>query len=220
MAPVWFQFAARAGTVLDVGAHVGFYALLAAHANPKGRVFAFEPHPSVYERLIRNLSLNGVENVRCVQGACGARAGTATLYEVEGRGIPSGSTLESGFMKREWGIRSRAVSVLMLDEFVAGADLGTVDLVKLDTEGTEPQVLEGMRDTLRRHRPLIFCEVLPGRGTEEALEAVFGSLGYRYYLLRNNGAKLMDRIRADMTWWNWLFEPTAGSEAGKQPRAQ
>jgi len=59
----WFHLAARAGIVLDVGAHVGFYALLAAHANPKGRVFAFEPHPSVYGRLIRNLSLNGVENV-------------------------------------------------------------------------------------------------------------------------------------------------------------
>jgi FkbM family methyltransferase len=215
MAPLWFQFAACAGSVLDVGAHVGFYALLAAHANPKGRVFAFEPHPSVYERLIRNLSLNGVENVQCVKAACGARAGAGELYEVDGRGIPSGSTLEPGFMKPEWGIRSRAVSVLMLDEFVTGADLGSVDLVKLDTEGTEPQVLEGMRDTLRRHRPLIFCEVLPDRGTEEALEAVFGLLGYRYYLLRSDGPKLMDRIRADLRWWNWLFDPTAGSEAGK-----
>lgn len=227
MAPLWFHFAARASVVLDVGAHVGFYALLAAHANPKGRVFAFEPHPTVYERLVRNVALNGVENVRCMQAACGARAGTGELYEVDGRGIPSGSTLECGFMKPEWGIRSRAVSVLMLDEFVAGADLGTVDLVKLDTEGTEPQVLEGMQDTLRRHRPVIFCEVLPDRGTEEALEAVFGSLGYRYYLLKGDGPKLMDRIRADVTWWNWLFEPTerelvpgpdippAGSEAGK-----
>ena len=215
MAPLWFHLAARAGVVLDVGAHVGFYALLAAHANPKGRVFAFEPHPTAHGRLVRNVGLNGVDHVRCMQAACGARAGTEELYEVDGPGIPSGSTLESGFMKPEWGIRSRAVRVLMLDEFVAGADVGTVDLVKLDTEGTEPQVLEGMRDTLRRQRPLIFCEVLPGRGTEEALEAVFGSLGYRYYLLRSDGPKLMDRIRADVMWWNWLFEPTAGPETGK-----
>ena len=108
--------------------------------------------------------------MRCMQAACGAWAGTGALYEVDGRGIRSGSTLESGFMKPEWGVCSRVVSVLMLDEFVTGADLGTVDLVKLDTEGTEPHVLEGTRDTLRRHRPLVFCEVLPDRGTEEALE--------------------------------------------------
>jgi len=95
------------------------------------------------------------------------------------------------------------------------------------TEGTEPQVLEGMQDTLRRDRPVVFCEVLPARGTEEALEAVFDSLGYRNYLLRGDGPKLMDRIRADGTWLNWLFGPTergvvpgadmppAGPEAGK-----
>jgi len=227
MAPLWFHLASRARVVLDVGAHVGFYALLAAHANPECAIFAFEPHPTVYGRLIRNVSLNGVENVRCMQAACGARAGTGELYEVEGRGIPSGSTLESGFMKPEWGIHSQAVSVLMLDEFVAGAAVGTVELVKLDTEGTEPQVLAGMRETLRRHRPLIFCEVLPDRGSEEALEAALGSFGYRYYLLRGDGPKLMDRIHADMRWWNWLFGPaerevvpgahipSAGTDAGK-----
>lgn len=105
-----------------------------------------------------------------------------------------------------------------LDEFVAGADLGIVDLVKLDTEGTEPQVLEGSGPRLRRHRPVISCEILPDRGTDEVLEAVFGSLGYRYYLLRSDGSKSMDRVRTDEMWWNWLLEPTAGSEAGKQAR--
>jgi FkbM family methyltransferase len=227
MAPLWFGLASRADVVLDVGAHVGLYTLLAAHANPKSRIFAFEPHPSVYGRLIRNLTLNGLENVRCMRAACGAREGTAELYEVDVPGVPSGSTLDSRFMKREWGIRSRVVSVLTLDALAAGADLGTVDLVKLDTEGTEPQVLEGMRDTLRRHRPVIFCEVLPDRGTEEALEGVFGALRYRYYLLRGDGPRLMDQIRADATCLNWLFGPAerevvpgrdtprAGSDAGK-----
>ena len=215
MAPLWFQRAAHASVVLDVGAHVGFYTLLAGHANPKGKVFAFEPHPTVHGRLVRNVGLNGLDHVRCMLTACGASAGTQALYEVVGSGIPSGSTLEGRFMNPEWGVRCRSVPVLMLDAFVADAELQTVDLVKLDTEGTEPQVLEGMRDTLRRHHPTVFCEVLPGRGTEEALEAVFGTLGYRYFLLRSEGPELKDRIFGDVRWWNWLFEPNAGSEAGK-----
>ena len=112
-------------------------------------------------------------------------------------------------MKPEWGIRSRVVSVVMVDELVPGADLATVDLVKLDTEGTEPQVLEGMRDTLRRHRSVISCEVLLDCGTEEAIEAGFDPLRYRYYLLRGDGPKLMGRIFPDGRRWNWVFVPTA-----------
>ena len=209
MTPLWFELASRADVILDVGAHVGLYTLLAAHANSRSKIFAFEPHPTVYGRLVRNVALNGVKNVRCVQAACGAMGGTGELCEVDRPGVPSGSTLDSRFMKPEWGIRSRVVSVVLLDEVVAGADLATVDLVKLDTEGTEPQVLEGMRNTLRRHRPLIFCEVLPARGTAEALEAVFGSLGYRYYLLESSGPRLMGRIIPDARWWNWAFVPPA-----------
>ena len=218
MAPLWFGLASRADVVLDVGAHVGLYTLLAAHANPKSRIFAFEPHPTVYGRLARNVALNGLENVRCVQSACGAKGGTEELHEVGVPGVPSGSTLDFRFMKPEWGIRSRVVSVVMLDEFVAGADLATVDLVKLDTEGTEPQVLEGMRNTLHRHTPVIFCEVLPDRGTEEALEAVFRALGYRYYLLRGDGPRLMGRILPDARWWNWAFVPPAELLPGRHAR--
>ena len=96
IAPPWFRLAALADVVLDVGAHVGFYAPLAAHADPKSRICAFEPHSRAYGRPTRNVALNGAENVRCMRAACRARAGTGVIYEVDGRGIPSGSTRDSG----------------------------------------------------------------------------------------------------------------------------
>ena len=61
--PLFFRLATHARVTLDVGAYVGFYTLLAAHANPTGQVYAFEPLLSVYERLQWNVMLNGLTNV-------------------------------------------------------------------------------------------------------------------------------------------------------------
>src|SRR5205814_5357903 len=63
--PLFFRLASRAQVTLDVGAHVGFFTLLAAHANPAGRVFAFEPMPAIQERLRYNVGLNQLDNVEC-----------------------------------------------------------------------------------------------------------------------------------------------------------
>src|SRR6185503_17467829 len=93
----FFRAAGRAQTVVDVGAYVGFFTLLAAHANPAARVFAFEPHPAVHQRLLRNVGLNHVPNVTCVPAAVGDERGTAELVHVPG-GLPTSSSLSPEFM--------------------------------------------------------------------------------------------------------------------------
>ena len=126
------------------------------------------------------------------------------------------------FMKPEWGLRAWPVEVVTLDRVVSDQRLGRVDLVKVDTEGAEADVLGGMRRTLHRDRPVIFCEVLPGRHTEEALEAILRPLDYRYYLLTPEGPNPMQRIRAHHTWLNWLFaslEATCRPPLGKRGMA-
>lgn len=74
MSPLWFRLASRAAVVFDIGAQVGFYTLLAAHANPRGRIFSFEPHPTGYERLVRHVALNRAENVRCFEAPAEPRS--------------------------------------------------------------------------------------------------------------------------------------------------
>jgi hypothetical protein len=75
--PLFFRLAAQSRVTLDVGAYVGFYTLLAAHANPDGQVCAFEPLPSVFRRLQRNIALNRLTNVQCVAAAVGEADGEA-----------------------------------------------------------------------------------------------------------------------------------------------
>jgi hypothetical protein len=101
------------------------------------------------------------------------------------------------------------VPVVTLDRFVRDHGVSNVDLVKLDIEGTEPQALHGMQDTLRRDHPILICEVLKGFGTEQVLGDLLAPNGYRYYLLSPEGPVQRDRIEGqpDGRWElrNYLF---------------
>src|SRR5262249_6155441 len=60
---LFFRLAERSTTVIDIGAYIGFYALLAAYANPAARVYAFEPMSTAYDRLRQNALVNGLSNL-------------------------------------------------------------------------------------------------------------------------------------------------------------
>jgi FkbM family methyltransferase len=203
--PLFFRLASQAQVTLDVGAHVGFFTLLAGHAKPGGRVYAFEPMPAVYERLRYNVALNQLDNVECLASAAGETDGHADFYHIA-EGLPSSSSLSLEFM-RSGGVdlHYTRTPVLRLDKFVRERSVGRVDLLKIDTESTEPQVLRGMTGVLERHRPNIVCEVLKGRGSETALQDILRPFGYRHYLLTPKGPELRERIEGHPTWLNYLF---------------
>lgn len=202
--PLFFRLALRAEVTVDIGAYVGYFTMLAAHANPRGRVFAFEPLPSVYRRLQRNVVLNRLSNVECREAACGAEEGTAEFYHVDAE-LPTSSSLSFDFMRAATDLKRTLVPVLTLDSFVAAQRLDRLDLVKIDTESTEPDVLSGALTALGRHHPMILCEVLKGRGSETALEELLRPLGYRFYLLTSDGPVPRERIEGHPEWLNYLF---------------
>ncbi len=204
---LFFQLARYAHVTLDVGAFIGFYALVAVHANPSGRVYAFEPMPFIYQRLQRNVRLNRLSNIHCIAGAVGDRDGTAEFFH-GGVELPSSSSLSFEFIHRfVKDIHSSIVPVVTLDRFARDIGLDRIDLIKIDTESTESQVLQGGREILQRDRPTIFCEVLGGCGSERLLEEILNPLGYYYYLLTPDGPVLCDRIEGHPRYLNYLFRP-------------
>ena len=155
-AALFRQAIRRGSVVLDIGAHVGFYSLLAAReAGPEGHVFAFEPGPDNFPVLQRNLHLNGNRNVSAVRLAAGAEVTRRTL-------LLSDSSDLHGFYPNPFSPASRGswpVRCVTVDSFL-GTRLG--DGVKMDVEGAEPEVLAGMRATLASGRRLVlFVEMSP-----------------------------------------------------------
>ena len=168
-----FHEAVRPGmTVVDIGAHLGYFTLQAARrVGPQGRVFAFEPNPDTLPFLRANVDANGVaDRVTIVDRALAARTGTATLFVA-----PSGDT--TSLHPGEPDVTERTVELVAADDVLAGA---VPDVVKLDVEGGEVEVLQGMGSTLSRVGPgfVLFAECNPealrraGHSADELMAAL------------------------------------------------
>jgi FkbM family methyltransferase len=140
-------------TMIDVGANIGYTALVAAHeVGPTGRVVAVEPHPDNVAMLRENARVNAAGQVEVVAAAAWREAGTVRLAVAE---------TNAGDHRVEALTGERTVldvPAVRLDD-VMGAD--RVDVIKLDTQGTEHVVLQGARSLLDRCRPDLLCEFWP-----------------------------------------------------------
>jgi FkbM family methyltransferase len=207
MTALFYRLARGAETVFDVGAHVGFFSLLAGLANPNAQVFAFEPLARIHARLARNVALNGLANVRSLCAAVGATAGVQEFYFPD-EDEPVSSSLRSDMLLAHLPagtVRHVPVSVVTLDQIVAQHNVARVNLIKLDTERTEHEVLAGGRATLARDRPEIICEVWPDAGNQRPLEEILRPLDYRFYQLLPTGPEARTEIIGSEQALNYLF---------------
>jgi FkbM family methyltransferase len=167
------------GVVIDVGANIGFYSLAAAlDVGIAGRVLAFEPNAGAAARLRENVAINGLNNVTVVQAAAGARDGTITFH------LATDSEASSLYAAGDDVATTVTVPIVTLDQYLAGAGIGQVDVLKLDAEGAEIDVLAGARLLLSRpDAPSVIVEANPvtlraaGRSTAD-LRGLLLELGY------------------------------------------
>lgn len=138
--------------VFDVGANEGSYSASILAANGNAQVFAFEPHPLTYQRLLTRLT--GTSNVTTVNAACGSVSGQAVLYDYAGSQGSSHASLHAGVIEVFHNATAveHVVDVIDLDSFAASRGISSVDLLKIDTEGNELEVLKGTADLLRGGR--------------------------------------------------------------------
>jgi FkbM family methyltransferase len=195
------EIASRARTVLDIGAHVGWYGLLAKQVNPKVDVWAFEPNPPVLQRLRENIALNGVM-VHVVAAAASDVNGTAIFYE----GAP-GLSSSSGLRPEVGGMHSFRVSTVTIDSIVAANNIENIDLVKIDVEGHEPAVLRGMQNVLETMRPYIIFEV--GQMVDNVLESgtILARYGYSFRCLDTGEDHDLPVKPRDRSYVNYLASP-------------
>ena len=97
------------------------------------------------------------------------------------------------------------VDVTTIDEFCKERGITEIGLVKLDIEGLEPQAIEGMQHILRRSRPHLFVEILPGKGTDAALDRLARQFGYNVFALDAEGPHFQPEIVVDARRRNYLF---------------
>src|SRR5690606_26233032 len=154
-------------TVMDVGAHVGYYTLLFSRlAGPAGRVVAFEPNPRNLPVLRWHVARNRCGNVRVEAAAAAERTGAARFER--GGGSGTGRLAESGAVE---------VRTIRLDDFMSAEGAGP-DVVKIDVEGAELDVLRGAADMLRDARPTVLLST-HGQDLHRACVDLLRGQGYR-----------------------------------------
>ena len=148
-------------TVLDVGANIGLFSVLARQAvGPRGHVYAFEPSQRARGFLERNLRRNVTANLG---------QGTVTIVPIaladhDGSGVwISGDylgTARLGNTAEAQDSRGESCTTARLDSLLSGAVVSrTPDVIKVDVEGFEPAVLLGAANLVRERAPLLFIEV-------------------------------------------------------------
>ena len=217
--------AKHCGTILDVGANTGIFALGAALSNPDCRIHAFEPFPVNAARMRKNLEINKVSNVTIHPEAVGQKSSKLTLNFPKGNHIEGAISINGNFTSHfsQEDCEAHEVQQVSLDEFVREHSLGDVRAIKLDVEMHELAVLEGARDLLESQKPVVLCEVIfPERMLAEHPELddvidhqhhekiwdFFHSLGYTAYLVTDEGLLKVPSLSASpKSKPNYLFSP-------------
>lgn len=168
----------RAGSVVyDIGANIGLYATrFLSLVNNSGYVYCFEPNPVATHYLSHNLAATGAKNYLILPFAIADRRGAIDLIlNPDNHGLGSVALAKQGVKIK--------VDTMTLDEGVARFGFRPPDVIKMDIEGGETLAINGMRETIERHRPALIFEL---HGRQAARETLKGLGAYLWQIPGEN----------------------------------
>jgi len=146
------------GTILDIGANVGTHSI--AFARNFKQVHAFEPNEKLWRAFERNKSINGITNVWLHKMGLGAARGSVPFYSIAKDNLGLGTALPV----EQYDLPLQQIGTINIEvgDQVVRRQIGEVNAMKIDVQGFEPQVLEGLKDTLRNFQPILWVEISTG----------------------------------------------------------
>lgn len=172
-----FQLHSQPLSIIDVGANIGEVSLSFARKYPNASVYGFEPHPTTFEKLKSNQSLNAFKNLQLLNLGLGAQKGEV-FFEERMSGNPGMNRVTSDPEKS-----ARQIQITTLDSFIEKNQVTTISIIKIDVEGYEHEVLKGAVQLLTNYRPALFIELDDSNLKEQGSSApdliqFIESLGY------------------------------------------
>ena len=179
--------------VLDVGAHIGLFSVLAARCmGNSGKVVAFEPTPSTFRLLRHTVRINRLDQVITpVTAAVGHESGEISFYVSDNAADNSNSLVA---YKTDRKLHAVTVPLTTIDRQVKEQGLSRVDFIKIDVEGAEYDTLRGARETLLTYKPRVILAIHPDaiEGKGDSLQAILAELHRLPYTFTNQGEPITD----------------------------
>ena len=185
---IFNRFVNRGDVCFDVGANVGPLSFaLAKRVAPNGLVYACEPGPSLYRRLVDNINLNPTYKRIILPFA----VGFSDKKEIRLWNEDKKNRGNAGFLFQQPN-QQESIKLTTLDNFAIGLTLQSLNFIKIDVEGMEYEVIKGALDTIKKYKPILYyetglfeksfwAETLRGEKVVLAIERLLEGLGYRFY---------------------------------------
>lgn len=177
MVKLFHNFVGEGDIIVDIGANIGFFTLLCSNIVGKnGEVIAFEPEKRNFDILSANMARNSkYDNIIGERLAISDKGGEISLYISENKG---GHSIKD---YNDTHIKSQTVSTIPLDQY----DVSSPDVVKIDVEGAEPSVFEGMSNVLDA-KPILFFEYSDDWESRRETLNMLKSIGYTFFHIEDN----------------------------------
>ena len=164
----------------DIGANAGCISLdTRASLGEDVRMYLFEPQPSLSSSIRKSITINRFKNIHVLEVLLGNHDGMGELYLTS-------HAIHASMIPREAAFDKIVLPICKVDTLVASGRCPPPDIIKMDTEGAELQILEGMRQTLVEHSPTILFEADAnmnrfGYGASDLLALISSTGDYDFY---------------------------------------
>ena len=122
-------------TVVDIGAHIGYFTIYAAKKANKGKILSFEPSRESFKVLKNNLKINNIQNVNVENIGVRNESGTSTLY------VDEDNEIGNSMFSNDKNLIKENVQVTSITEIIKKYNIKSIDLLKLDCEGAEYEII-------------------------------------------------------------------------------
>lgn len=191
--------------ILDIGANMGWYSINLALTHRSAKIHAFEPIPTTYHWLEKNVGINGLNNVEIHNFGLSNKVGTFDFYSYpEGSGNASAENLSG---------RSDAIisecRLVTLDKF-RSEYRDPIDFIKCDVEGGELLVFQGGKETIQNDLPIVFSEILRKWSAKYNYEPneifqFFRALKYQAFTVKNGVLLPFQAMNEETLETNFFF---------------
>lgn len=158
--------------IADIGANIGNHTVFFSKICRATKIYSFEPQKEMYEILQKNVELNHCVEVQLFNFALGNKKGMLSIHDFDPTNWGGTSFVQDN---------NGNIPVETFDSL----NIQKVDFMKIDVEGAEVNVLQGAIETIKRDKPLIWCETLT-RMALKAIDRVLSPLNYRFIKLDDN----------------------------------
>jgi FkbM family methyltransferase len=195
------RFLNRDSIVADIGANIGLHSVYFADIAKNGIIYAFEPSQFTFSFLLKNAKAKN--NILPLNIGLSDTNGIFSFFDCENDAL-SGlkNTMRSSIRKESKVVCMRG------DDFFNSLEFKKPDFIKIDVEGLEQEVIEGLQGTIKKNYPVIFCEIYKGLNSNndpEKTVTYIASLGYKAFVMSN--ASLKPYVKHNDFEHNYFFIP-------------